>query len=165
MNIERVDMATDRARLIALTVEYMTWVADETDAYFAIDSRALLGMSMRDYVEQTIDKVGTFVVARDADELVAMGAFRQLGNGIAEMKRMYVRPSHRGRRLGESLLRRLMEEAKRAGAQTLYLDSAPFMTAAHKLYRAHGFVDRAPYTETEVPEPLRARWLFMERTP
>jgi GNAT superfamily N-acetyltransferase len=165
--IDRVDMATDRARMIALSVEYLTWVADETDAYFSIDSRALVGMPMQDYVEQTFDKVcaeGTFLVVRADDDVVAMGALRQLGNGIGEIKRMYVRPTHRGQRLGEALLRGLIGESERAGTRSLLLDSAPFMSAAHKLYRAHGFVDRPPYPETEVPEPLRARWLFMERT-
>ncbi len=151
--------------MLDLNVEYMTWVADEMDAHFSIDTRAMMGGSVREYVESTLDKVcaeGTFFIARDANGLVGMGAFRLLRDGVGELKRMYVKPAHRGRRLGETLLRRLMDEAKRVGARSIYLDSAPFMAAAHRLYRAHGFVDRGPYPETEVPPALHGAWLFME---
>lgn len=34
--IERVDIAVDRAGMVDLNVEYMTWVADEMDAHFSI---------------------------------------------------------------------------------------------------------------------------------
>jgi len=161
-----VDMRVDRQLLLDLNVEYMTWNADQLDAHFAIDTRAMMGGSVREYVEHTIDKVcsdGSFLVAHEADAPIAMGAFRKLRDDVSEIKRMYVRPSHRGLRVGEALLRRLIEEAGEAGARTIVLDSAPFMTTAHRLYRSHGFVDRGEYPETEVPPPLRATWRFMER--
>jgi hypothetical protein len=37
------------------------------------------------------------------------------------------------------------------------------MTAAHRLYRASGFIDIGPYPGTEIPESLWPQWLFMER--
>jgi hypothetical protein len=36
------------------------------------------------------------------------------------------------------------------------------MTAAHPLYRSRGFVEIGQYPETEVPEPIRSYWIFME---
>ena len=45
----------------------------------------------------------------------------------------------------------------------LRLDTVCFMTDAQRLYRSRGFVERPPYDETEIPEPLRQYWLFFER--
>lgn len=52
----------------------------------------------------------------------------------------------------------------RARPPTVRLDSPTFMTAAHALYRSHGFVDIEPYTESEIPEEFRPYLLFMERS-
>jgi hypothetical protein len=43
-------------------------------------------------------------------------------------------------------------------------DSPDFMTAAHALYRAHGFTAIAPYPESEIPDQYKAHWVFMERS-
>lgn len=164
------DLGSHRDELIALNVEYMTWVVDGIDAFFGVDARAMLGASVPEYVARTIDKVvadapprGIFYVAKLDGATVAMGGLRQIRPGVGELKRMYVRPGFRGRRLGEALLGRLVDDGKRFGYDSLCLDSAPFMTAAHRLYRAAGFSDCPAYAETEVPPPFHPRWLFMRR--
>jgi len=153
----------ERTLLIDLNVEYMTWVSQEIDAWFQVDSRALVGASVRDYVASSLDKVGRFVVARQGDAVIGMGAFRVLREGVGELKRMYVRPGCRGQGHGAALLRQLLQLAREDGCSTICLDSAPFMTRAHHLYRSFGFTDRAEYPETEVPLSLRPSWRFMEK--
>ena len=53
--------------------------------------------------------------------------------------------------------------ANTLGYGSVFLDSGPFMTSAHKAYEACGFLDSEPYEETEVTPPYRAKWRFMTR--
>jgi N-acetylglutamate synthase-like GNAT family acetyltransferase len=85
-----------------------------------------------------------------------------LAPDIGEIKRMYVRPCNRKQGLGRALLNRLLEEAGRIGYERVRLDSAPFMTEAHNLYRTTGFTEIDAYEGTEVPKELQVHWIFME---
>jgi ribosomal protein S18 acetylase RimI-like enzyme len=64
--------------------------------------------------------------------------------------------------LGRLLLTSIIQEAQNAGNTTLRLDSTPFMTQAHALYRSFGFVVIEPYPQSAVPEEWHASWTFME---
>lgn len=92
-----------------------------------------------------------------------MGALRQIKKDIGEIKRMYIRPTYRRQGYGKDLLYKLLHKAKEFGYHSIYLDSAPFMITAHRLYRSFGFIEREEYPETEVPQQLRSKWLFMEK--
>jgi GNAT superfamily N-acetyltransferase len=163
------DSQFHRAQLLALNVEYMTWVGQGVDRHFGIDSVAMVGGSVAAYVESSIDKVcpppadGVYYLLEQAGETIGMGALRRIGADVGEIKRMYVRPEERGHGHGVMLLEALLAQASARAYRRVCLDSAPFMTAAHALYRRFGFTDRAAYAETEVPQPLRAGWLFMEK--
>ena len=75
---------------------------------------------------------------------------------------MYVRPAFRGKGIGRSLLEKLIEAAREIGYWRLRLDSATFMTEAHRLYHSLGFKDIEPYPESEIPAALHQHWVFME---
>lgn len=161
----------DRARLLALNVEYMDWNSVELERLFGVSVAAVVGMPVADYVESMLDKVcfadapprGAFYLVEHGGEAVAMGGLRTIAPGIGELKRLYVRPTARGLGIGPALVARLLADAGAFGLTTLRLDTAPFMHAAHRLYAAAGFVDRGPYAEAEVPVALHERWRFMER--
>ena len=78
---------------------------------------------------------------------------------VAEVKRMYVRPGHRGRGIGASLLSILTYHARTAGYSTLKLDTSAEMTQAIKLYRAAGFTPCDRYNQD--PDPTT---LYFERS-
>lgn len=167
LDFRRVSLDHQRSEIVDLNVEYMTWVLDGVDAHFSIDSKALAGKSVREYVESTIDAAlanATLYLLYDSGALVGMGALRKIRDDVGELKRMYVRPAFRGRGFGKALLAKLLDDARAMSLKTLYLDSAPFMTAAHGLYRSIGFEVCDAYPESEVPEHLRSQWLFMQAT-
>ena len=105
---------------------------------------------------------GRLLIARDAGEAVGCVALRPLGGGSCEMKRMYVKPSHRGSGLGRALARRIIEEGRAAGYGCMKLDTLPRLEAAMALYRSLGFVDAARYNDNPVEG---VRYLALDLAP
>lgn len=90
---------------------------------------------------------GTYVLARVGAELAGCGALRPLDAGVAEVRRMYVRPAHRRHGVAHALLQHLQAEAQRLGYHTLRLETGDRQHAALALYVAHGFTPIAPWGE------------------
>jgi molybdopterin-guanine dinucleotide biosynthesis protein A/N-acetylglutamate synthase-like GNAT family acetyltransferase len=78
-------------------------------------------------------------VVLEGDEVVGSIALRDLGERRLELKRMYLRPSQRGRGLGRRLLATAVEWARAQGTRTIRLDTTGEMEAARHLYEQHGF--------------------------
>src|SRR5688572_825646 len=55
---------------------------------------------------------GALFMAMDGDEAAGCVAMRPLGEDLCEMKRLYLRPSLRGRGAGRLLAQRVMDQAR-----------------------------------------------------
>jgi GNAT superfamily N-acetyltransferase len=94
---------------------------------------------------EMVPPAGWFVLLCVGGAVVAGGGVRRLGDGVAEIKRMYVLPEHRGRGLGRALLEGLEAAAADLGYVRVRLDTAASMDAALALYGRAGYRAIADY--------------------
>ena len=82
---------------------------------------------------------GTFVVAFEDGTPIACGGVGRWNDEIAELRRMYVLPEHRGRGLGRAIMERLEEEARRLGYARMRLETGNEAPEAIGLYTSSGY--------------------------
>ena len=88
---------------------------------------------------------GVIYIAFENKEAVGCACVRPHTGDEAELKRLYVQHSSRGRGIGKALFRRAMSKAKEIGYSSIVLDTLPIMKAAKRLYLAYGFKPIRPY--------------------
>lgn len=133
--------ATSEAEIAAareLFREYSNWL--QVDLCFQNFEKELAALP-GDYSPPS----GRLWLTFEDEELAGCIAMRSLGDGICEMKRLYVRPQFRGRGFGRVLAERLIAEARTVGYAKMRLDTLPGrMDRAIGMYRSLGFreIDR-----------------------
>ena len=105
------------------------------------------------------DPNGRLFLAYEDEKLAGCIALRSLGDGICEMKRLFVRNEFRGRNIGIDLIERVIADACEIGYTAMRLDTyPPKMGKAVSLYESHGFVPISPYYDNPHGDVL-----FMEK--
>jgi ribosomal protein S18 acetylase RimI-like enzyme len=98
---------------------------------------------------------GRLLLAQLAGQPVGCVALHKLEGNICEMKRLYVRPGYRGKRLGKLLVDGVIAEARAVGYQRMRLDTiASSMKDAIELYRRTGFREIPPYRSNPIEGAL-----------
>ena len=90
---------------------------------------------------------------------IGCAGMRPLGNGVCEMKRLFLRPEARGLGLGRALAEAIVATARERGYRTIRLDTLPSMASAIALYEDLGFERIEPYYAPTPPGTV-----FMEFT-
>ncbi|MDK2594095.1 GNAT family N-acetyltransferase [Pseudoalteromonas obscura] len=89
-----------------------------------------------------IDSPQTYIIGHyDNGELVACGSFvlKEDIGVYAELKRIYVKPSQRGKGMAKAILEHLIMQTKRKKVREIKLETGDQQTAAIKLYESFGF--------------------------
>src|SRR5689334_6287498 len=115
-------------------------------------AQELIGRVMQEYVQryggpdgavvtpgEFDPPTGVFLVAEVDGVPAGSAAWRLLGDGRAEMKRVYVEPAFRRRGLARVLVDALEADAAAAGVRSLELNTGPEQPEAIALYAALGY--------------------------
>jgi len=88
---------------------------------------------------------GTYLVGWQGQIALAGGGVRRFDEGVAEIKRMFVRPAARSHGVAGELLTALECAARAMGYRTVRLDTGPKQPHAESLYRRVGYAPIAAY--------------------
>ena len=105
---------------------------------------------------------GSLLVAYRGGQPAGCVALRDLGDNVAEMKRMFVPPVFRGFGVGRALADRVIADARKAGYRRMRLDTSRRQSEAIRLYEAAGFKRIPPYYP--VARDLQDWLIFFERS-
>jgi len=163
LKILQVDTKEYKIFIQELFWEYLNWAnlmfSHEFDISF--DVSATLEQDMAK-LQQFTPPEGRLLLGEYETKIAGCVCLRKMGEDVCEIKRMYVRPEFRRKRIGRSLLQAIIHEARQIGYAKIRLDTDPFAKEAQALYRSLGFHDIEPYAESEIPEKYRPSWVFME---
>jgi putative acetyltransferase len=132
---------------IAIAVE--TPLQDDVRALVAELNATLLELTPPEFafhltVEQMAAPGTTVFIARDGGAAVACGALKRHAGGVGEVKRMYTRPSHRGRKIGAMIVEHIELLARADGMKRLVLETGDRHPAAWTVYERAGFTRCGP---------------------
>jgi DNA-binding MarR family transcriptional regulator/predicted N-acetyltransferase YhbS len=102
---------------------------------------------------------GAFVVATSDGEPVACGGVQTIGDGVGEIKRMWVHPDWRGAGLGSRLLRHLEGVCRELGHAVVRLDTNGTLTEAVAMYERAGYREIERYNDNPYAERFFAKRL------
>ena len=86
-----------------------------------------------------VDSIATVIVAFDEEKPVGCGCFKEYDNDTVEMKRMFVTPDYRGRRISKQVLGELEAWAKELGYSKAVLETGSGQPEAIGLYTRCGY--------------------------
>jgi ribosomal protein S18 acetylase RimI-like enzyme len=141
----------DDAAVARELAEYLSFIGD------AFEPEGL-DHDIAHWQEEYGGRTGSLLLVQDpSGEVVGTAAVRLLAPGVAELKRMWLRPVCQGRGLGRRLMDATLDEARRLGGRMLRLDTESKLEAAVHLYRAYGFAEIPRYNDN------RRADIWMER--
>ncbi len=82
---------------------------------------------------------------------------RKIDDRNCEMKRLYVRPQFRGKKIGNQLVQRIIEDAKEIRYSHMFLDTLPFLKSAIHMYQKYGFYETESYNDSPMNSSIYMR--------
>jgi len=121
-----------------LILKYITWLNQDL-TFQNIDEELV------NFPEKYEEPLGSFIIAKENENVIGCVGLKNLDNKICEMKRLYVLDNYKGQGIGKILTRKIIEEAKLKNYEIMRLDTLNTMEAALKIYFTSGFYKINPY--------------------
>jgi GNAT superfamily N-acetyltransferase len=153
VEIARAQTDEDFADVERLIRAYLEWLPFEV-TFQDVDEELV---SIRDRYSPP---KGSALLAKIDGRAIGVVGLKDLGDGICEMKRLFVGEEGRGSGAGRLLAEGIVAEARRLGYKAMRLDTVPeIMPVANALYRRMGFVEIPAYVFNPFEE---ARFLELQ---
>jgi len=150
--IEPVSAATEEVRALVGELD------EELSAHYSVEQRH--GLPLQAIFQPHVH----FFVARQGDVPMGCGGVALFAD-FAEVKRMYVRRSARGRGIAEVILERIEAEARTGGHSVLRLETGDRQLAAIRFYERRGFRRCSAFgVYAEMPPQAVAISVFYEKS-
>lgn len=105
------------------------------------------------YSAEQLERANVHLVGARVDgRLVGVGGVELQAGGVAELKRFYVEPGHRGAGVADALIAALVDHATAHDVTVVRLETGDKQHAALSFYRRHGFAEVPrfePYLSSE----------------
>lgn len=142
----------------AMRREAMEWDIERTTALGVDASEMIRGWYGDERLEAYFEPGCGLLVGRDGGDVAGTATLQRLDEARCEVRRLFVRPAWRRAGAGRTLLEALLARARAEGYSRAMLQTASFMTDAHRLYERLGF---SPCAEYGGPPPDRVRHLTL----
>jgi ribosomal protein S18 acetylase RimI-like enzyme len=165
---EEISAATtddDYAQFGSLVREYWVWLqaryADLPGFIDAVGGHQALERELDSLRETYGPPTGGVLLARIGGEAVGGVAFRDLGDGSCEMKRLFVPDRYQGQGIGRRLCLAVLDAAESNGYAFMRLDTGFHNDEARAMYESLGFRERGPFHD--YPADLLPHLRFMDK--
>ena len=146
-----------------ILTEYIKFIANEIIKppwQFNVDIEHEVDFTMNN-LDIFAEPDGRLLLVEVDGEIAGTISLRKIRKDAGEIKRMYVNPKFRGKKLGNLLIEEVIEISQGNEFSKLYLDTAHFMSSAISLYKKYGFKETTAYPESVLPKGLLNSMIFM----
>ena len=148
MSIKLVEAYTHKDEVKELFNEY-TEMLIQGDSNF----KTYLGLQNYDHEIENLEEkydlpYGRLYLAYYDGILAGCIGLRKIDNDNCELKRLYVKPQFRGKKIARFLVKYIIAEAKEIGYKHILLDTLPFLETAINMYKKYGFYEIESYNNS-----------------
>ena len=146
-----------------ILTEYMKFIANEIIKppwQFNVDIEHEVDFTMNN-LDKFAEPDGRLLLVEVDGEIAGTISLRKIREDAGEIKRMYVKPKFRGKKLGNLMVEKVISISEENGFSKLFLDTSLFMSSAVSLYKKFGFKETDSYPKCIVPKELWGKWIFM----
>ena len=146
-----------------ILTEYIKFIANEIIKppwQFNVDIEHEVDFTMNN-LDKFAEPDGRLLLVEVDGEIAGTISLRKIREDAGEIKRMFVKPKFRGKKLGNLMVEKVISISEENGFSKLFLDTSLFMSSAVSLYKKFGFKETDSYTECIVPKELWGKWIFM----
>lgn len=149
MSFEIIPAYDRQDEVLALFKEYTDYLVENDEKFAEYLEIQNYDDEIRDLTVKYGKPYGSLYIAKVDGALAGCVAMKKHEGeeNTGELKRLYVRPEFRGKGYARKLSEKIVEDAKAAGYDALYLDTLPFLVAAQRLYGSMGFEVCEAYNE------------------